>query len=311
MTISNRIMELKHFKFLLLLPVMLMVYLPPTAQAQLTELLSQVENPDVPDTLRGWDVRWNVSLNGAQASYSNWSKGGSNSISVNSNSLLRFLYKRNLFAYEFRIRGRYGQTRIQDDGVRKTDDRLMLRHRFLFDLSEDHDEFKIFGNIDFETQFDKGYNFGGGPDGGNLLISDFMSPAYMVQNTGLAYYPDDSFSMEAGFGLKQTIVRDESLATRYGLDEGKNLKSEAGFTFGLNYEQDVLENVTYTGYIETFSNLNKHVTRTDIFITNELEGKINSYLNATFRLDLIYNENYSEKWQVGQLLSAGLSVNIF
>lgn len=304
-------MALNHLKTLLLLSVLLPVWLPSTAMAQLTELLSQVENPEVPDTLRGWDVRWNVSLNGAQASYSNWSKGGSNSISVNSNSLLRFMYQQNQFAYEFRIRGRYGQTRIQDDGVRKTDDRLMLRHRFLFDLSKEHDEFKIFGNIDFETQFDKGYNFGAGPDGGNVLISDFMSPAYMVQNTGLAFYPDEAFSMEAGFGLKQTIVRNDELATRYGLDAGENFNSEAGFTFGLNYEQDVLENVTYSGYIETFSNLKKHVTRTDIFITNELEGKINSYLNATFRLDLIYNENYSEEWQVGQLLSAGLSVSIF
>lgn len=265
----------------------------------------------MPDTLKGWDVNWELNVTGSQASYSNWAKGGSNSISVNSSSLFRLFHKNDRFAYEFQLRGRYGQTRIKREGVRKTDDRLAVRHRLLYDLSKDHDEFKIFGNINFETQFDKGYNFGAGPDGEDVLISDFFSPAYFVQNTGLAYYPESNVSIETGIGLKQTVVRDTSLSTRYGLDEGETFKSEAGYTFGMNVEMGLMENVTYIGYVETFSNLLKPVSSTDIFISNEIKGEINSFLNMIIQLEMIYNDDYSTEMQVSQLISAGISVDIF
>ncbi|MEX0994586.1 MAG: DUF3078 domain-containing protein [Balneolaceae bacterium] len=282
-----------------------------SSYAQYTDLLSEIEKPDVADTLYGWNVTWEAHLNGAQASYSNWAKGGSNSVSVNSSSTFQIFYQQSQFSYEFRLRGRYGQARIKDEGVRKTDDRLTVRNRFLYDLSREHEEFKIFGNLNFETQFDKGYSFGTGSDGEDVLISDFLAPAYVTQNTGLAYYPERNFSVETGFGLKQTIVRDISLSTRYGLEEGKNFRSEAGFTFGVNVEVEIMENVIYTGYLETFSNLLKPISSTDVFITNELVGRINNFLNATFQLELIYNDDFSRAMQVSQLLSAGISVNIF
>ena len=35
----------------------------------------------IPDTLKGWEDNWVVNLNGAQASFDNWSEGGVNTIS--------------------------------------------------------------------------------------------------------------------------------------------------------------------------------------------------------------------------------------
>ncbi|MEX0895218.1 MAG: DUF3078 domain-containing protein [Balneolaceae bacterium] len=299
---------MKRIQTFVLLFLFLSVY---SAYAQQTELLAEIENPNVPDTLTGWDVNWTLNLNGAQASYSNWAKGGSNSVSINGASLFQLLYRQDRFAYEFWLRGRYGQTRIKDEGVRKTDDRLALRNRFLYDLSKEHNEFKIFTNLNFETQFDKGYDFRAGPEGEDVLISDFFAPAYFVQNAGLAYYPERNVSIETGLGLKQTVVREPLLSTRYGLDEGQRFKSEAGYTFGMNVQVGIMENVVYTGYLETFSNLLKPVSSTDIFITNEFVGKINNFLNATFQFNLIFDDDFSNEMQVSQLLSAGVSVSIF
>jgi len=276
-----------------------------TAEARQTEDLVPA------DTLDGWRLGWVANLNGSQASYRNWSKGGINSLSVVGSSQFTSLYRKDAFSYGLRIRTNFGQSRFQDEGVRKTDDRISVRNQFLYDLGEDHVDFSIFANINFETQFAEGYNYGAGPEGEDVLISNFMAPAYLTQNAGLAYIPDESFSIQAGLGLKQTIVSDTDLSPRYGLDEGDNFFNEAGFTFGIMYEQSLMENVTYFGYVETFSNLNRSLRRTDVNFSNRLVGRINDYLNMTFQFDLIYDDDFSDEVQLSQVLSAGLSIILF
>lgn len=274
-----------------------------------TELNAQELVP--PDTLSGWDVNWIANLNGSQASYSNWSKGGVNNLSVVAGSQFTSLYRMNAFSYGLRFQTRYGQSRIQDEGVRKTDDRISLRNRFLYDLGDDAVDFSLFTNVNFETQFGRGFDYGAGPEGEDILISSFMSPAYFTQNAGLAYIPDESFAIEVGLGMKQTIVSDDQLSTRYGLEPGDNFHNEAGFTFGMSYEQQIWENVIYTGYVETFSNLNRPIRRTDVIFSNQLVGRINNYLNMTLQFDMIYDDDFSEEIQLSQVLSAGLSIILF
>jgi hypothetical protein len=270
----------------------------------------QVEEAE-PDTVSYWNMNWVAGINGSQAAYTNWSKGGVNSLSISSSSLIRLVYDRGNFNYEFRVRNRYGKTRIQDQGVRKTDDQIAIRNRFLFDISPDEDnDFRLFGNIDFDTQFTEGYNYQAGPEGQDILISDFLSPAYFSQNTGLAYFPQANFSIEAGMGLRQTVVRDTTLSLRYGLNEGQTFKNQGGFTLGLNFDWEMMENIDYICSIETFTSIRRPVRRTDIFFSNELIGKVNDHVNVTFRLDMIYDDDFSNRLQFRQALSAGVSIDL-
>lgn len=266
------------------------------------------DSPAVPDTLNGWQISWEAGLNGSQASYSNWAQGGVNNIAVSGNSTLAAAFQKESFTYIFTFNTRYGKSKIQDEGVRKIDDRLSIRNRFLYDLSDDDDsDFKLFGNINFRTQFDKGFEYGAGPNGEDILISRFMAPGYLSENAGLAYVPDDYFSMEAGLGLQQTFVRDETLSETYGLDPGDTFQNEAGFTFAANYQRRVGTNVSLKSGLETFTNLNKAIGSTDIYFSNELTGRINSLMNASLRFDLAYDDNYSDEIQVAQIVSLGLS----
>src|SRR5699024_11935373 len=56
--------------------------------------------------------------------------------------------------------------------------------------------------------------------------------AYISEDVGIAYIPNDIYSLSAGVGLKQTIVLDDDLVTDYGLNEGSNFRNEAGITLG-------------------------------------------------------------------------------
>lgn len=273
------------------------------------EILAQ-DNISIPDTLSGWQTSWTVGLNGSQASYSNWSQGGTNNIAATGTSSLTSLYRNRNFAFGLLLDTRYGKTKIENEGTRKISDRLYFLNRFLFTLSEENPELKLFTNLSFRTQFDKGYNYNAAEDGGDILISRFMAPAYFNENIGMAYVPTDFFSVEAGLGLKQTYVSDESLSETYGLDEGDQFRSEAGFNFGANLETDVLENVQFSSSVQTFTNVTEAISSTDIHFSNQLIGRINSYINTNLTLDLVYDDDFSKEIQVAQILSLGISYSI-
>lgn len=272
----------------------------------LTGVAVAQEEPVVPDSLNGWGHNWTVGLNGAQAAYSNWSQGGVNNLAVAGNSRLTSLYQKERFSYIFQFNVRYGQNRIADEGVRKTDDRLSIRNRFLYDLQEDSD-FKIFGNLHFRTQFGKGYDYGAGPNEEDVLISNFMAPGYFTQNAGLAYIPSENFSFEAGLGLQQTFVRDENLSETYGLNPGDTFRNEAGATLAAVFSKTIASNINWNSSIESFTNLNKSVKSTDVYFLNEITGRINDFMNASLRLDVVFDDDYSTELQVAQVLSVGIS----
>ncbi|MCW9705518.1 DUF3078 domain-containing protein [Fodinibius salsisoli] len=259
------------------------------------------------DTLSGWDYSWVAGLNGSQASYSNWAKGGVNNISGNAHSAITGKYREGRFSYGSLLSTRYGKSKIEDQGTRKTDDLLLLKNRFLYNLAKEESDFSLFGNIDFRTQFDKGFEYGAGPEGGDVLISKFMAPAYFSQNAGLAYVPNDIYSFEAGLGMQQTIVTDDNLATVYGLDEGSNIRNEAGITLGASYEHPIVKNFVLSSSLESFTNVNRAISSTDIYFSNQLTGKINSFMNTSLRFELVYDDDFSEEVQMLQVLSLGVS----
>lgn len=263
----------------------------------------------VPDTLSGWNYGWVAGLNGAQASYSNWSQGGVNNIAVSANSTFRTYYRDGKFSYGFLLNTRYGKTRIDGEGTRKTDDRLSIRNRFLYDLGTDSSDFSVYGNINFRTQFDRGFDYGAGPDDGDLLISNFFSPAYVSQNVGMLYSPGDYFSFEAGAGLRQTIVSDENVLENndYGLPAGDNFRNEAGINLGASYQQNIASNLLMSVNAETFTNVNKSLSSTDVFFSSEFIGQINSLINTTLRFDIVYDDDFSKEIQLRQSLTVGIS----
>lgn len=274
------------------------------------DLLKAQDTIVISDTLDGWDSSWRAGLSGSQASYSNWSQGGVNNIAVTGNSVFTLKFRDNRFSYGFLIDTRYGQTRIEDEGVRKVDDRLVIRNRFLYDLADNDADFKLFGNINLRTQFGEGFRYGAGPEGENVLISDFFAPAYITESVGLAYVPSDNFSFEAGLGMQQTIVRNEELSTRYNLPEGDTFRNEAGITAAASYTMNLAENLSVDTSLETFTSLNKKITSTNVFFSNRFTGRINRFMNANLSLDFVYDDDFSKELQIAQVLSVGVSFSL-
>lgn len=257
------------------------------------------------DTLRGWGYSWVGGINGSQAAYSNWSQGGVNTISMNGSTVFNLMFRKKRFAYALLTNFKYGKARLDGDETRKTDDKIAIGHkiRYLFP----NENFNAFSSINFNSQFDRGFNYGGDePE----VISRFFAPAYFTQIAGLGYTVDNFMSAEAGLAMKQTVVRDTDLSERYGLDAGENFRFEPGYSILLNFKSKIVNNVTLVSYVETFTNLQENVRSTDVNFSNELVGEINDYIDTTFQFVLIYDDDYSTEVQMKQVLSVGVKVNI-
>ena len=264
----------------------------------------------VPDTLNGWERTWAANINGAQASYDNWSEGGVNTLSGAASTIFTTYYREGRFSYGFRVNLRYGQAKVEDEGVRKTDDLISIRNRFTYDLAEGS-KVAAYGTIQFRTQFAEGFDYGAGPLGEDVLISKFMAPGYLTEGIGLEYNASPKLQFSAGLALKQTFVTDTTLSTNYGVDAGEKFRSEGGFETGISFQDQVMENIKFSSSLETFTNLLESFDRTDVIWSNELTGQINNFINASFQFEIRYDDDFSSEIQVKQVLSAGLTVNLY
>lgn len=265
-----------------------------------------------PDSVSPWSLEWRGALNGSQASYRNWEQGGVNTLSVTAQTNFNALYRKNKWGYKLNIGLMYGQARIGDD-YRKTDDEIKVRNTVRYFLEDER--WSVVGSAQFLSQFDEGLD-----RNQEFTVSRFMSPAYITETLGISFQPTDYFTAEFGAAAKQTIVLDEgfvgaeedgnSVRQRYGLRPDESVRNELGFSFRLEFDKEIFENVRYISSLETFSNAQRNPDRSDFTFNNEVIGRINDYLNTTFRFTMLYNDDVSDKLQLRQTLTVGLSFSL-
>ena len=258
------------------------------------------------DTSKLWNHEMILGANGSQAAYRNWSQGGVNTISGTVSGVYRTFYQKERIKMSLTLNLKYGQARLENQGVRKTDDQIIFNNRwnYLFE----NKKFSAYGNLGFRTQFDKGFEYP--DDDPKVLVSDFLAPAYVSQTIGLSYSPQDKLDLLLGIGLKETIVNDTTLSVNYGLDPGEKFLLEAGYSTQITYSKEFMKNVIYNGELSTFTNPSKHISSTDVEFRNELVGKINDKLQTNLQLVMYYDDDITTELQIKQVLSVGFSYKI-
>lgn len=291
--------------FFLSLSVFLFTFFTGNTVGYAQEAIVQ-DTVDVDDTEESnWDVTWNISMNASQNSYSdNWASGGSDSFNAVGSNSFSASYSIDKFGSAHGITLRYGQTRIDGEDFRKSDDVIRVRNQFRREFEDER--WGAVMNINADTQFDKGFD-----SAQEELRSRFLAPLYVTEILGISFTPTNiGFQAEAGFSMQQTVVRDTDLSQRYGLEEGERFRNEAGFSTVLTYDRDIFGDFSYSGYIETFSSFDKPITRTDFNFVNELSGDINEYVSLNFEFTLRYNDDVDEDLQSRRILSVGFRYSL-
>jgi len=251
--------------------------------------ISKDPNDTIPKT---WKTGGMFSLNVNQGSLSNWAAGGEKfSFSLNSYLNVFAFYKKNKNSWDNSLDLAYGIVNTTSLGSRKASDRIDLLSKYGYALSPKWNAAVLFN---LRTQFAKGYAYSKTAAGldTSSVISKTFAPAYLILSLGFDYKPNGDLSIfMSPITGRWIIVTDDLLAPLYGLDSGKNVKTEVGAFVSVNYLKKLGKNFMYKSKLDLFSNYRKDPQNIDIFWTNALTAKITKYINFSFNLDMIYDDD--------------------
>ena len=271
-----------------------------------------------PDTSY-WQRSFSGGVNFNQASFSNWSGGGVNSVAVGGVIAARALYEKAKTSWDNTADLQLGY------GPRKAADQMILISVLGHQIAPKWD---LFVSGTFNTFFTAGYRYEKLPaDQTRLKVSNFFAPAQLTLSAGIAYKPTDWFALRISpLAPRFTFLADQSVRVRqdattglyvpdptqtvYGVEPGKSSRTEwLAFQLQAALNRNLTENISINARYQLFTQyaqLDNINHRLDLILT----AKISRYLNTTFGLIALYNKDFSAELQIQQTLAIGLSYNI-
>ncbi|MBF9253512.1 DUF3078 domain-containing protein [Pontibacter sp. 172403-2] len=251
------------------------------------------------DTTDIWDFGGEGTVNFSQISLSNWASGGQNALSVLGVANLYGNYKHGPSSWNNTLDITYGMVKLENQQVRKSDDKLELNVKYGYKASE---RWFYSAQLNLKTQLTPTYT-----ETRDTLISSFMSPAFVLLSLGMDYKPNDHLSVFISpLTGKLTIVESQMLADRgaFGVKgaardasgnlipgTGKHLRKEFGGYVNVRYKQEILQNVTLQSKLDLFTNYLNDPQNIDVNWENALNFKVNSFISASLLVHLIYDDD--------------------
>jgi hypothetical protein len=274
------------------------------------------EQPD------GWIRKGLLNINLSQGSTSNWA-AGADKFTFATNLFFNYqaLYKKGKNFWDNNLDVNYGLVNTTSTGFRKNDDRFDYLTKYGRQLDTSGKWFfSILGN--FRTQLTDGYRFFKSPTTNadtSELTSSFMAPANILLSPGIDWKPNSKFSLFASPASSRWIVVSRytsRFGQLYALDPGKTFRYEIGGFLTANLNTNLGKNITYRARLDLFSNYRNNPQNVDIFCTNLLAFKVNKWLQVTYNLDVIYDDDALQpngsKWgtQIKSLLGVGFAASL-
>ncbi len=269
------------------------------------------------DSSKIWNTGGLFNLNIGQGTQSNWAAGGDDfSFSVNSYLGLYGFYKKGRYSWDNTLELNYGLINTTSVGTRKNDDRIDLLSKGGYGLTKN---LSLSGLFNFHSQFAKGYNYE--KDGSKTLLSDFLSPAYILLGLGLDYKPVEGLSIYVSpITARWTIVNNDTLSAHgdYGVDSGQKVRTEIGAFASINYLKKITKTILYKGRLDLFSNYAHNPQNVDLTMTNMFQAEISKVFSVNLNINLIYDDDVkqfgpngdSPALQFQSVLGIGLAVKL-
>lgn len=270
------------------------------------------------DTLvKTWKKGGQFSLNINQGSLSNWSAGGDKfSFSLNAFTNLFAFYKKDKHSWDNSLDLAYGIVNTTSLGSRKSSDRIDFLSKYGYALRP---ELNLAGLVNFRSQFADGFAYLKNAAGGDSasLTSETFSPIYLLTSIGLDWKPKEQLSIFISpITARWVIVQNDALAHLYGVPDNENAKQEFGAFLSANYKTTFKKKFGFKSKLDLFSNYRSNPKNIDVFFSNVLTAQITKYINFSFNVDILYDDDTQnvnpEKGpapQILQLMGIGFAYN--
>lgn len=228
-----------------------------------------------------WTKGLTTQIGFSQISLTNWAAGGFGSIALNTYFNAFSNYKKDKHIWENKLQLGYGFIQSYEDGYKKSDDRIILDSKYGYKAVENLYFSAIFNA---RTQFTKGY------DSKNVMVSDFISPAYLSLGLGVEYKPYKNLSINfAPLTGKAVMVRDEELRVKYGNPADKFCKFELGAQVKVDGKIEV-DNFKVVSSLTLFSDYLNKPLNIKVYWDVNVDAKITKFFSVSLKTNLIYDD---------------------
>lgn len=261
---------------------------------------------EVVEDSTAWKKSLVAALAGSQASYDNWAEGGINSLAfaASLNGDANRTTENWIQKHEMRLA--LGSLKQDSLDFRKADDLIQFLLTFQYKNDDAFAKWHPTGAFELRTQFANGFDYSGAEP---VKVSALFSPATLSQTFGFTYQPEDWFTWLIGLAAKETVVGIEELRPNYGNELDESVRFEAGLNTKATVDRDIFENVhlkTSLGMFTAFDQFDKPDVRWENLITMS----VNSWLTVNFEFVTFYDLDISDKVQLKQVLSTGISIGL-
>lgn len=271
-----------------------------------------------------WTYYTTLDFSMSQGSYTNWSGGGDNSISLLSNFHYYLNYKKNNLSLENFIYYKLGFMKSGEEDIHINSDRFELNSKLGIKAFK---KWNYAAQINILTQIFNLYNFSTSTP--KVLKSNFLSPGYFTVSLGFDYKPSSKLSLLISpIAGKLVYVRDSSKINpkSYGIEAGKKYKLESGGRIEIRNKWsnlfDKILNIDNEASIFYSYESKNHYLNYDTeneerkncpFVINwktTFSFKINYFMSSKIYTELKYDENTSKKIQFKENFTIGFSFRL-
>lgn len=247
-------------------------------------------------------------LNLTQVSFSDtWAQGGENALAYATSLFGKSVQDQPKTNWATSYKFAFGQTKLGDQGVRKTDDKIDIESNLTYKMGTYINPYVA---ATLKTQFAKGYEYSKNAQGKTVekQVSQFFDPGYLTQSAGLGYQPIPQIKTRLGAALREVITSDfNTYADNPATQAIEKTKVEGGLESVTEATWQMHPNLLFTGKLElfdAFKNFDIIIMRSD----NTLAAKVSKYVTVNFNVQLLKEPPVRRgKIQRKQTLAVGLS----
>jgi hypothetical protein len=254
------------------------------------------------DSTNPWKHGLVAGLTVTQVSYSDWAQGGQNSLAYTLSADGKSERDGATINWSNSYKFAFGQARLGDQGLRKTDDKIDLQSVLTYKLGS---LINPYGAVTAKTQFAEGAQYD--VAGKATVVSKFFDPGYLTQSVGFGYQPIPQLKERLGVALREVITSQYNV---YSDDPGttaiEKTRVDGGIESVTEVEWKLDENVLFTSKLEFFAPLKRFsdfVVRGD----NTLAVKVGKYITVNLNVQFINEKQVTPRTQVKETLAIGLS----
>ncbi len=237
-----------------------------------------------------------------QSTFDNWQAGGQSNLAGNIGVNYDFNLKKETLVWDNKLMGSYGLNKIKGQDTQKSDDRFEF-NSLLGKKAKGFWYYSMF--LNFKTQFTDDLK-------NNPFSSEFMAPAYLQTGLGMLWKKSDDLKINIAPATSRFVfvMKDElSNIGAFGVDKGKNVRTELGASVSGYYKFKAMENVSVENILNLYSNYLEDAQNVDVDFQLNIVMKINKYFTTNFAYQTIYDDNAFRGLQTRQVIGLGLNFN--